>query len=132
MTRIASLADLPLSDDVRRLNPDAAEGKPTKASKYGNVRTPTDAGMADSKAEAARWAELRLLERSGHIRALRFHPRYALPGGITYEADSAYQEDGHEVVEDVKGGKVRTGVFRLKWRQMAECYPHIELRIVER
>jgi hypothetical protein len=103
-----------------------------RGSKYNNVPTMTDAGMADSKAEAARWGELRLLEQGGVISDLRFHPRYQLPGGITYEADSSYTEDGRQVVEDVKGGKVRTGVFRLKWRLMAETYPDVDLRIVER
>jgi hypothetical protein len=115
-------------DEYRRL---IATGR---ASKYGNVRTQIDTGQwADSKAEAERWAELRLLERGGVITELRFHPRYQLPGGISYEADASYRErDGTWVVEDVKGGKVRTGVFRLKWKLMAETYPDLELRIVER
>jgi hypothetical protein len=103
-----------------------------RASKYGNVRTPTDAGVADSRVEAARWGELRMMERAGVINGLAFHPRYQLPGGIFYEADSGYTEGNTQVVEDVKGGKVRTAVFRLKARLFKETYPHIELRIVER
>jgi Protein of unknown function (DUF1064) len=101
--------------------------------KYNNQPTPTDAGMADSKAEAERWGELRLLERAGEIAALRFHPRYKLPGGVVFEADSDYYEGGCLIVEDVKGGKAtQTAAFKMKWRQMAECYPDAVLRIVER
>lgn len=103
-----------------------------RARKYNNRPTPTDAGMADSAVEAERWAELRLRERAGEISDLEFHPRFVLPGGVVYEADSAYTEDGQRVVEDVKGGKVRTATFRIKWRQMAEAYPHLVLRIEER
>lgn len=101
--------------------------------KYNNQPTPVDAGLADSKAEAARWNELRLLERDGQITGLRFHPRYKLPGGVVYEADSDYYEGGRLVVEDVKGGKAtQTPAFKMKWRQMAELYPDYILRIVER
>lgn len=106
---------------------------PKRGQKYGNQPTQTDAGMADSKAEAERWAELRLLERAGEIRALRFHPRYKLPGGITYEGDAEYLEQGKTVVEDTKGGTATmTPAFRMKWKLMAETYPAYVLRLVER
>lgn len=96
--------------------------------KYGNVRTETDAGMADSKAEAERWAELRLMERAGLISDLKFHTRHQLPAGIVYEDDASYMEGGRRVVEDTKGHQ--TAAFKLKWRLMRECYPDVELRIV--
>lgn len=119
-------------ETVEALNGAAPAPKAGKR-KYNNQPTMTDAGMADSKAEAERWAELRLLERAGEIRALRFHPRYKLPGGVVYEADSDYLEGGRTVVEDVKGGKATaTPAFKMKWKLMAECYPDIVLRIVER
>lgn len=112
---------------------EGAAPPPKGRNKYGAVKTPVDAGVADSKAEAERWHELRLLERAGQIADLRFHPRYTLPGGVVYEADSSYTEGGAEVVEDVKGGTAtQTPAFRLKWRQMAACYPHLVLRLVER
>lgn len=98
--------------------------------KFGNVRTETDAGMADSKAEAERWAELRLMERAGLISDLKFHTRHPLPAGIVYEDDASYTEGGRRIVEDVKG--CQTAAFRLKWRLMHETYPDVELRIVRR
>jgi hypothetical protein len=116
---------------------EGAREAPKGRNKYGAIKTPVDAGVADSKAEAARWVELRLLERDGQIRRLQFHPTYQLPGGVIYEADSAYDElQGGAwvpVCEDVKGGKAtQTAAFRLKWRQMAAIFPHLTLRIVER
>lgn len=104
--------------------------KQEKGHKYGNVRTETDAGMADSKAEAERWAELRLMERAGLISDLKFHTRHPLPAGIVYEDDASYTEGGRRVVEDVKG--CQTAAFRLKWRLMREIYPDVELRLVRR
>lgn len=110
----------------------AVQGK-RRTSKYGNVRTPTDAGMADSRVEAARWEELRLLEAAGAITDLRFHPRYPLPGGVVYEADSSYVEGGRAVAEDVKGTTAPlTAAFRIKARLMAATYPDIQLRIERR
>lgn len=104
--------------------------KGEKQHKYGSVRTETDAGMADSKAEAERWAELRLMERAGLISDLKFHTRHQLPAGIVYEDDASYTENGRRVVEDTKG--CSTSVFRLKAKLMRECYPDVELRIIRR
>ncbi len=88
--------------------------------KYGNIKTVVDGITFDSKAEARRYGELKLLERAGEIRDLELQPKFALVGiGATkicqYRADFAYQHtNGPLVVEDVKG--VRTPVYRLKAR----------------
>jgi len=110
------------------------EQRTPKRAKYGNVRTPTDAGMADSKVEAARWAELRMLERAGVITGLRFHPRYVLPGGVVYEGDSEYVDADRQLVcEDVKGKTAPlTSAFKIKARLFRERYPDIQLRIERR
>lgn len=86
--------------------------------------------MADSMLEARRWEQLLLLHRAGMITDLTWHPRYSLPGGVIYEADSAYIENGRIIVEDVKG--FETQVWRLKRRMFLAAYPHIELKIVTR
>lgn len=144
MTRILSLADLPLSDDVRALNPDAIESgakpsKPSKPSKYGNIKTEVDGITFDSIAEANRYAELRLLQRAGAISLLCPSPeqpkkrRFKLTAGLVFTPDFTYQEGGREIAEDVKGGKAtmtRAATMRIKL--FRECYPAIELRIVER
>ena len=104
-----------------------------RRSKFGNIPTPVDAGMADSKAEARRWEELRLQERAGVIQDLRFHPRYTLAADIVYEADSSYTEQGRQIVEDVKGGRAtQTPAFKMKAKLFRVAFPDAELRIVER
>ena len=87
-------------------------------SKYNAVKTN---GYA-SKKEAARAAELKLLERAGHICGLREQVIYILAPSIVrkgrkrpamkYIADFVYIEDGKEVTEDCKG--FRTPVYSLK------------------
>lgn len=94
--------------------------------KYGNRRTVTDGIAFDSKREAARYTELRLLERGGIIYGLELQKRYELipkskhGKALWYIADFVYTENGQTVVEDVKG--LRTAVYRLKKRIMAERY----------
>lgn len=88
-------------------------------SKYGNVRT----HGFDSKAEYARYLELKILERAGKITDLRKQVAYwiiinKIPV-CSYVADFVYEEDGEEIVEDVKG--VRTATYRLKKKLLLAC-----------
>ncbi len=60
-----------------------------------------------SMAELKRASQLIILQRSGHISRLTFHPRFDLKVNnvkiCTYEADSSYYDEvGKYVVEDVK------------------------------
>ena len=109
-------------------------------SKYRNKRVTLDGYTFDSKAEARRYQELRLLHQAGEIRKLRTHPRYTLLDpfeckgvryrSIVYEGDFEYIENGVQVVEDVKGKA--TAVFVLKKKLFLKRYgDEIELRIVE-
>lgn len=97
-----------------------------KISKYGAQKCVIDGIKFDSKKEAARYCELRLLERTGEIRNLRLQIPYVLiPKSrygreIKYIADFVYFENDEIIIEDVKG--VRTAVYRLKKRMMAEKY----------
>lgn len=79
----------------------------------------------DSTAEYRRYRELRLLEKLGKISCLETQPRFPLVvNGIlisTYYADFRYkEEDGREVVEDVKG--VRTDLYKIKRALMKAIY----------
>jgi hypothetical protein len=103
-------------------------------SKYRAVRTNLDGYVFDSKREAARYAELRLLEKAGKIRDLKVKPPawfLHCPVGLgfvrvcEYRPDFTYRENGKEVVEDVKG--VRTPIYRLKKKWMRLEYG-IEIR----
>lgn len=110
--------------------------------KYHAKKTIVDGITFDSKAEAKRYMELRLLEKQGKIRCLRLQVPYVLiekskyGREIKYIADFVYDEvnssgertkDGiifsyerKTIVEDCKGFK--TDVYRLKKRLLAERY----------
>jgi len=100
-------------------------------SKYHSVKTTIDGIKFDSKKEANRYLELKLLEQADAIQDLRMQVAFPLikksPYGreIKYIADFTYYEDGKLVVEDSKG--FRTDVYKLKKRLMAETYG-IEIR----
>ena len=88
-------------------------------SKYGNTKIRVDGRLFDSKAEAARWRELCLLERAGEITELERQVEYELipkqkgERAVKYIADFRYVDhEGKTVVEDTKG--VRTPVYILK------------------
>jgi hypothetical protein len=110
------------------------------SSKYGNRKTVVDGIAFDSRAEARRYEELRLLEQAGLISGLQLQPRYILLEGfrdatgkperaITYTGDFQYREGGRTVVEDVKGKA--TDVYKLKRKLFKSRYPQIEFREVE-
>lgn len=102
------------------------------SSKYHATKTVIDGITFDSKREAKRYQELKLLERAGAIRDLQRQVRYELIPAFdcdgkhyrpaTYIADFVYTDakTGKEVVEDCKG--FRTDVYRLKAKMFAHKY----------
>jgi hypothetical protein len=116
--------------------------KRPKRSKYGNKKTTVDGHEFDSKAEAARYQELRMLEVTGAISGLRIHPVYELlptfkdgdgntHKAIKYEGDFSYiNADGELICEDVKG--VETDVFKIKRKLLAYYRPDVRLVVVKR
>jgi hypothetical protein len=100
-----------------------------KLHKYGAVRTQVDGISFASKAEAARYKELKLLEKAGEIFGLQMQPRFPIDVNqvhiCDYVADFKYHrylDSGHQVnvVEDVKG--VKTPVYRLKKKLVLALY----------
>ena len=95
-----------------------------KPSKYRNVAIKIDDIRFASKKEAARYQQLKLLERAGNISGLELQKSFTLvpkQGGlraVTYRADFCYQYNGHQVVEDVKG--ILTPVYVIKRALMFE------------
>ncbi len=85
-------------------------------SKYRAVKTTVDNIVFDSKKEARRYGELKLMLRSGQIRNLEIQPEldFILEGEkiFTYRADFVYFEGDKRIIEDCKGFK--TPVYRLK------------------
>jgi hypothetical protein len=97
-----------------------------RRSKYGNKKTEVDGVPFDSKAEAQRYRELKLMAAAGVIRDLELQPRFELiVSGLkvcTYVADFRYFDvaQGASIVADVKGKA--TDVYRLKAKLMRACH----------
>ena len=89
-------------------------------SKYNNRKTTVEGITFDSKKEAARFQELRLLERAGTIQDLYCQVEYELipkqkgERACHYVADFVYIENGKKVVEDVKGRRTREYIIKRK------------------
>ena len=95
--------------------------------KYNNTKIRVDGRLFDSKAEAARWQELQLLERAGEITELERQVEYELipkqkgERAAKYIADFRYVDhEGKVVVEDTKG--VRTPAYILKRKLMLRVH----------
>lgn len=108
-----------------------------RSGKYNARRTLVDGIWFASAREAARYRELRLLEKAGEAWGLELQPKFPLwahvgdgPGGKVgeYRADFLYmtRQDGM-VVEDSKG--FRTPLYRWKKRH-AELQHGITIREV--
>ena len=122
-------------------------------SKYGARKVQINGIVFDSRIEARRYQELRLLERAGQISNLRRQVPYELipaqyepsnevykrgankgqpkrgkciEQAVTYIADFCYEENGKTVVEDTKGVKTKDYIIKRKLM----LYVH-KIRIVE-
>lgn len=93
-----------------------------------------------SKREAARCDQLHLLQRAGQISDLEIEPQFwfviehkqlkhANGRRCGYKPDFLYVENGRNVVEDVKGFRVRD--FALREALFRHLFPAYELRIVK-
>ena len=100
-------------------------------SKYGNKKVIVDGIKFDSKIEAARYGELKMLLRAGKITDLKLQVAYELnPGGTfsyKYKCDFQYMENGKLVVEDSKG--CITAVFRKKEKLMKKVFDIVIKRV---
>lgn len=107
--------------------------------KYNNKKTIVDGVTFDSKKEAQRYCELKILERAGTISNLELQPRFLLIKAFTnnkgkkirkteYVGDFKYQENGKTVVEDVKGFKTKE--YKLKAKLLQYLYRCIDFREV--
>ena len=92
--------------------------------KYRAIKTVVDDITFDSKKEARRYVQLKLLVKAGVVTKLELQPRYDLIINTVkcgfYKADFRYFENGREVVEDVKG--MKTPVYNLKKKLIKAIY----------
>lgn len=106
-------------------------------SKYHSKKMIIDGITFDSKREANRYCELKLLEKAGRIKDLRLQHQFVLQPSfkkkgksiraITYVADFVYfdLERMKNVVEDVKGYK--TDVYQIKKKMFEYKYPDLTI-----
>jgi hypothetical protein len=111
---------------LRVKRPNHSKGKPVPWNpnrprpKYGNKKTEVDGVTFDSKKEANRYSQLKLLLLAGVIAELECQPGFDLVVNgkkvCKYVADFRYRDvaTGKVVVEDAKGFK--TDVYKIKKR----------------
>lgn len=108
--------------------------------KYNARKTAVDGITFDSKKEARRYSELKLMEKAGEIYNLELQPRFLLQDKFRYKgeafrkveyiADFRYTDKiGATIVEDVKGYKTETYNLKKKWflRQYGELIDFREI-----
>jgi hypothetical protein len=110
--------------------------------KYYNKKTVVDGITFDSKLEAKRYTELKLLEKAGEIKNLVLQPEYELIPKFkknnktyrktTYKADFSYFDNklNKIVVEDTKGFK--TEVYKLRKKMFEYKYGELEIKEVNK
>ena len=103
-------------------------------SKYGAIRVEYDGHKFDSKLEAARYKQLKLMEKAGQLTNLELQPKFPCEVNgkkiCTYISDFRYTlKNGKEVVEYVKG--VETAVFKLKKKLVEALDPAVKIQIVK-
>lgn len=107
-----------------------------RKSKYRAKKMELDGILFDSKKEAERYSELKMLERAKLITNLELQPKFLLQEKfeyngkvirkIEYIADFKYiDEKGNTVVEDVKG--LKTDVYNIKKKLFLNKYMNKKL-----
>lgn len=110
--------------------------------KYHNKKVKINSITFDSKLEAQRYTELKLLEKNGYIKDLVLQPSYELiptfkKNNKTYRkacyiADFSYYDNelGKTIVEDTKGFK--TDVYLLKKKMFEYAYKDLTIKEIKR
>lgn len=107
--------------------------------KYKNTKVEVDDITFDSKREARRYRQLKLLEKNGDIADLELQPKFTLLEGYTtgqgkrirkmeYWADFKYIQGGQTIVEDTKGFKTKD--YMLKKKLFEKVYYPLTIREV--
>lgn len=109
-----------------------------KQNKYHNKKVIVDDIKFDSKKEAKRYNELKLLEKAGLIKNLQRQVKYELQPSfkyngktiraINYIADFVYKKNGELIVEDVKSEATRKDkVYTIKKKMLLYIF-NIEIQ----
>lgn len=110
--------------------------------KYHNKKVNVEGIVFDSKLEAKRYQELKLLERVGDIKDLQLQPSFDLIPSFkkngktfrktTYKADFSYidTKTGQMIVEDSKG--FLTELYKLKKKLFEYKYSDLTIKEIKR
>jgi hypothetical protein len=139
-TTIEDLRNKLRGSPVEALNPhlfeDARAEKPKKKNKFNASKTEVDGIVFDSKKEATRYKQLKILQKAGLIGFLKLQVEYKLECNgekvASYIADFEYvlTETGEKVVEDVKSDVTRKlPTYRLK-KKLMKAMHGIEIKEV--
>ncbi|MFA5658743.1 MAG: DUF1064 domain-containing protein [Oscillospiraceae bacterium] len=107
--------------------------------KYHAVKTEIDGIVYDSRKEAVRASELKIMEKAGIISDLKFQIPFLLQSDfihdgkkyrkIEYFADATYYENGKYIVEDTKSPATRKNKeYRIKKKMLLFWHPDIIFR----
>lgn len=138
MTRNATRKGLPIARKSERRKPERMTVAEYKAAekpklKFRNVKTEVENIKFDSKREAERYQELRLLEAHGAISDLEIKPSFRLVVNniliCRIVPDFLYYENGLRIVEDVKSDATKTHLFKVK-KKLLFALHGIEIREV--
>lgn len=108
--------------------------------KFRNQPVEIDGHRFDSKKEANRYCELKLLQKAGEISHLELQPKFKLlvnGSALKYEsgrqavyiADFAYFNPsiGKRIIEDVKSPATKTPVYKLKKALVEAIFPAVKI-----
>ena len=99
--------------------------------KFRAIKTKVDGITFDSKREAARYCELKLLQQHDAITNLECHPKFDLIVNgkkvSTYISDFRYydMQKSEWIVEDVKSKITKTSTYRLKKKILEAQEPSV-------
>jgi hypothetical protein len=110
----------------------------SQRSKYGAEKAVIDGYTFDSRREAYRYQELKLMVYAGEISRLELQKEFVLQESfrkngkayraIIYKADFVYELGGKTIVEDAKG--CRTKDYQIKKKLFEKRYPDLTIREV--
>jgi hypothetical protein len=113
-----------------------AEKAHKKKPKHGNKYTHVDGILFQSRLEANRYSQLKLLQRAGTIKGFCRQPEFVLVEGnesqlaITYKSDFiVFNLDGSVTVEDTKG--YESEQWKRTYKMFKAKYPQIEISVLK-
>lgn len=127
-------------DQYRELTGKAKQAKPAKQSKYKNTKVVIDGHAFDSKKEADRYQDLKILVKAGQISDLQLQVAFVLVESVVldgrkkpamrYIADFVYCSDGLKIVEDVKSSATRKLAAYRQKKHLMKSVHNIEIQEV--